>query len=271
MLLSERHDAMHPSTSGLSPNVIAPGQGIDVDAGRTDWLRASVLAGFLSTFAMTVCIAVAYGLANSAGSATGNSLERWFYALSNNRLTQHISDQFFLAMIGNLVMGVVWAIVYARVVEPRLAGPGWWKGALFSIVPFALTFAVFFPLAGVGIFAKDVHAGALPVVGAFILHLAYGVLLGTFYGIDVTSGLGEASGEREAAESAERGAAIGIGIGSLFGFVAGWLIGPQMESLGSRPVIGIAGALSGAAMGILLGSLMAMKIDEDQEPDEGLR
>lgn len=258
---------MHPSTSRLTPNALPQRPGIDIDAGRTDWLRASVIAGFLSTFAMTVCIAVAYGLANTAGRVDGNSLERWLYALSNNRLTQHVSDQFFLAMIGNLVMGVVWALIYARLAEPHLAGPGWWKGALFSIVPFILTVAVFFPLAGVGIFARDVHAGILPVAGAFVLHLIYGVLLGTFYGIDVTAGLSEASGEREAAESAERGAAVGIAIGSLLGFVAGWLMGPQMESLGSRPVIGIAGALSGAAMGILLGSLMAMKIDEEEDHD----
>ncbi|MGN6485606.1 MAG: hypothetical protein ACTHMX_14535 [Thermomicrobiales bacterium] len=256
---------MHP-TSRLTQDAIPRDQGADLDLGRTDWLRASVIAGFLATFAMTVCIAIAYGLANSAGKADGNSMERWLFALSNNRLTEHIGDAFFLAMIGNLIMGVVWAVLYARFAEPRLAGPGWWKGALFSLVPFVLTITVAFPLAGVGLFARNVDAGPLPVAGALVLHLVYGVLLGTFYGIDVASGLSEASGEREAAESAERGAAYGIGIGSLLGFVAGWLMAPQMETLASRPVIGIAGALSGAAMGILLGSLLGMKIeDQDQE------
>ncbi|MGC4191974.1 MAG: hypothetical protein QM589_12555 [Thermomicrobiales bacterium] len=258
---------MQPTTSRLTPD--ASHRGIDIDHGRSDWLRASVIAGFLATFAMTVCIAVAYGLANSIGKADGNSLERWLFALSNNRLTEHVGDSFFLAMFGNLIMGVVWAAVYARVVEPRLAGPGWWKGALFSLVPFVLTIAVFFPLAGVGLFARDVHAGPLPVGGALALHLIYGVLLGTFYAIDVTSGLSDARGEREAAESAERGAAYGIGIGTLLGFVAGWLMGPQMESLASRPIIGIAGALSGAAMGILLGSLLGMQADEHDQDGTG--
>ena len=254
---------MHPS-SHLTPDAMSPAQDIERDEGRTDWLRASVIAGFLATFAMTVCIAIAYGLANSAGKEDGSSLQRWLFALSNNRLTEHIGDAFFLAMIGNLVMGMIWAIIYARLVEPRLAGPAWWKGAFFSIVPFVLTVTVFFPLAGVGLFARDVHAGPLPVAGALLLHLVYGVLLGTFYGIDVASGLGDAHGEREAAASAERGAAYGIGIGSLVGFVAGWLIAPQMEQLASRPVLAIAGALSGAAMGILLGSLLGMSIEEQE-------
>lgn len=254
---------MHPS-SRLAPDAMPRAQQIDREAGRTDWLRASVIAGFLATFAMTVCITVAYGLANSAGREDGSSLQRWLFALSNNRLTEHIGDAFFLAMIGNLVMGVIWAVIYARVVEPRMAGPAWWKGALFSSVPFVLTVAVFFPLAGVGLFARDVHAGPLPVAGALLLHLVYGVMLGTFYGIDVASGLGDARGEHEAAASAERGAAYGIGIGSLLGFVAGWLMAPQMEQLASRPVLAIAGALSGAAMGILLGSLLGMSA-EDQE------
>ncbi|MGC4105818.1 MAG: hypothetical protein QM753_05585 [Thermomicrobiales bacterium] len=226
-----------------------------------------MIAGFLATFAMTACIAIAYGLANSVGKADGTSLERWLFALSNNRLTEHVGESFFFAMIGNLLMGMVWAVIYARFAEPRMAGPGWWKGALFSFVPFVLTIAVFFPLAGVGLFARNVHAGPLPILGALALHLTYGLLLGTFYGIDVTSGLSDATGERDAAESAERGAAYGIGIGSLLGFVAGWLMAPQMETLASRPVIGIAGALSGAAMGVLLGSLLGMRIEDQDRED----
>ncbi|MGB3328715.1 MAG: hypothetical protein WBA46_07160, partial [Thermomicrobiales bacterium] len=100
---------MTPSTSHLSPNAMPNNRGLTVEDGRTDWLRASIIAGFLATFAMTVCIAAAYGLANAAGRIDGNSLQRWLYALSNNRLTQHVSDQFFVAMIVNLIMGVVWA------------------------------------------------------------------------------------------------------------------------------------------------------------------
>lgn len=259
---------MQPNASPLAPDVLSHNEDAGLHRHQSGWLRASIIAGFVSTFAMTACIAIAYGLANSLGTASGNSLQRWLYALSNNRLTEHVSEQFLFAMVANLVMGLVWAVIYARFAEPHLAGPGWWRGMCFSLVPFVLTIVVFFPIAGVGIFARDTHAGPLPVAGALVLHLIYGALLGAFYAIDVMVGLEDARGEREAAEAAERGAAIGIGIGAILGFIAGWLVWPQMESLASRPVIGLAGALSGAALGIVLGSLFAMTVDESSPENE---
>jgi hypothetical protein len=226
-----------------------------------------VIAGFLATFVMTACIAIAYGSANALGDANGSSLERWLFALSNNRLTEHIGNSFFAAMIGNLIMGIVWALLYARYAEPVLGGPSWMKGATFAILPFLLTIIVAFPAAGVGFFANHVHGGPLPIGGALVLHLVYGIVLGTVYGLDGEQGLRGARGEREAAEAAERGAAIGIVIGAVLGFVGGWLLGPQLESLATRPVVGLAGALSGAAMGILLGSLLGMNLDDEANSD----
>lgn len=256
---------MNP-TSPTVGNTIGS-QSHPAESNRSDWLRSSVIAGFLATFVMTVCIAIAYGAANALGDANGSSLERWLFALSNNRLTEHVGNSFFAAMIGNLIMGIVWAVIYARYAEPVLGGANWMKGATFAILPFLLTITIAFPAAGVGFFANQVHGGPLPIGGALALHLIYGIVLGTIYGLDGEQGLLGARGEREAAAAAERGAAIGIGIGAALGFVAGWILGPQLETLASRPVVGIAGALSGAAMGILLGSLLGMNLDDDVNPD----
>jgi hypothetical protein len=60
---------------------------------------------------------------------------------------------------------------------------------------------------------------------------------------------------------------VGIGIGAVLGFVGGWIVGPGMEDLATRPVLGIAGALTGAAVGLLIGSLLGMHIVET-EADE---
>jgi hypothetical protein len=209
---------------------------------------------------MTLSIAIAYAIANYYGDARGNAVERWLQALSHNELTRHIGDRFFVGMILNLLMGIVWAVIYARFAEPRLSGPGWSRGVMFSLLPFILSIAVFFPLAGIGLFGTSAHAGALPVIGNLILHLAYGAVLGSLYAIDPYAGLTDADGESEAAESAERGAVVGILAGVLLGFAGGWIVGPSMDSLASRPIIGIAGSLSGAAIGILIGSLLGMKV-----------
>lgn len=229
-------------------------------ASRTDWLRASIISGFIATFSMTVSIAVAWIAANGIGESNGTTVQRWFDALSHNELTRQVGDRFFVGMLLNLGMGLVWALIYARAAEPALHGPGWSRGALFSILPFILTITIFFPLAGIGLFAKDIHAGILPVAGALILHLIYGAVLGSLYAIEGGAWLTDAEGEAEAAESAERGAVIGIIAGTILGFAGGWFLAPSMDSLASQPVIGIAGALSGAAIGILIGSLLGMKV-----------
>ncbi|HEU0164409.1 MAG TPA: DUF6789 family protein [Thermomicrobiales bacterium] len=242
------------------PRPLLPAQPALNDVSRPDWLRASLIAGFIATFSMTCSIAIAYGIANYYGDAGGNHVERWLQALSHNELTRHIGDRFFVGMILNLLMGIVWAVVYARVAEPHLSGPGWSRGVVFSLLPFILSIALFFPLAGIGLFGSGVDAGILPVAGNLILHLAYGAVLGSLYAIDPYAGLTDAHGESEAAESAERGAVIGILAGVILGFAGGWIVGPSMDGLASRAIIGVAGSLSGAAIGILIGSLLGMKV-----------
>ncbi|MGI8405431.1 MAG: DUF6789 family protein [Thermomicrobiales bacterium] len=232
---------------------------------RTDWFRASVIAGFLATFSMTVCIALAYTAANTLGDSSGNTLQRWFAALSQNSLTHKVGDMFFVGMIGNLIMGLVWAVVYARLVEPHLSGPGWRRGVIFAFIPFLLSVIVFFPLAGIGFLGFGISAGPLPALGSLILHLVYGALLGAFYGVQAYAGLSSAYGESQAAESAERGAVIGIGAGIIIGFIGGWIVGPSMSELANRAIIGVAGALTGAAIGILVGSLMGIRIEDEEE------
>ncbi len=252
---------MQPMSRALPPaNLAITEKQVD----RTDWFRAGIIAGFIATFSMTVSIALAYTLANTLGDAQGNTIQRWFAALSENRLTNQVGDKFFVGMIGNLVLGLVWALIYARFVEPRLSGPGWRRGVMFAIIPFILSVAVFFPLAGIGFLGAGIAAGPLPLAGSLVLHLVYGALLGSFFGVQAFAGLTSAAGESEAAASAERGAGIGIGAGIILGFIGGWLIGPSMEALASRPIIGVAGALSGAAIGLLVGSLMGMNIEEQE-------
>ena len=225
---------------------------------REDWLRDGVVSGFLATFAMTVVLVAAYGLAIALGDRAGTRLERWFWALAHNPVTTRTEDEVLLAIALNLLMGLILALVYARLVEPALGGPGWRKGVIFALIAWLLSLIIFLPMMGGGILGLDVDAGPLPIVGNLILHLVYGAVLGSVYAIALEAGLDDTPAERANAAAAERGMAVGIVVGLLVGLVLGWLLGPQLEEAGSRTAIAIAGALIGAASGVVGGSLLGM-------------
>lgn len=228
-----------------------------------DWVRDGLATGFIATFAMTVSMAAAYGIANALGDASGNVVARWFAALSSNEMTRNVGDIFAIGMILNLLMGLVWALVYARLAEPRLEGPGWRKGALFSLVPWLLSILVFFPIAGIGVLGSGVDAGILPVLGNLILHLVFGVVLGTLYAMEVGNGANRSRHDLQANWNSERASALGMLAGAALGFIGGWLVAPGLDGIANQPVIAFAGALSGAAIGMLIGSMLGLKVDDD--------
>lgn len=225
---------------------------------REDWLRDGVLSGFLATFAMTVVVAIAYGVATALGSEGGNRLEQWFWALANNPVTERTTDGVVAAIGLNLLMGLLLALVYTRFAEPLLSGPGGVRGMLFSLVPWLLSVVLVLPLLGGGVLGADIGAGPLPVFGNLVLHLIYGAALGSVYAIALDAGLDNTEAERANAAGAERGAAIGIVVGIVLGLIGGWLLGPSLDDLGSRTAVAVAGAMIGGASGIFAGSFMGM-------------
>ena len=228
-------------------------------ARREDWLQDSVLSGFLATFAMTVVLAAAYGLAKAVGDEDGSRLERWFWNLTHNPVTRTSEDSVVLAIALNLMMGLALALVYGRVVEPMLGGPGWRKGVLFSLVPWIFSLVAFLPVMGGGFLGLDIEAGPLPILGNLILHLVYGAVLGSVYAIALEAGLDDTEAERANAAAAERGAAVGVGVGLVLGAAAGWVLGPQLEASGGRSAVVVGGAMIGAATGAAVGSFLGME------------
>ena len=224
---------------------------------REDWLRDSVLSGFIATFAMTVVLAIAYGLANAVGDAEGSRFARWFWALGHNPVTERSADSAVLAVGLHLLMGLVWALVYGGWFEPALAGPGWRKGILFSLIPWLLSIVAFLPAMGGGFLGADIDAGPLPIVGNLVLHMVYGAVLGGVYGIALEAGLDDTEAERANAAAAERGMAVGIVAGVVIGLIAGWVLGPELGG-GSRSAVALAGALIGGASGLVAGSFLGM-------------
>jgi hypothetical protein len=233
---------------------------------RADWLGDSIVTGFVATFAMTVVLAAAYGLARAIGDENGTRIERWFWALAHNPVIDSTQNAIYLAIGVNLLMGLLWAIVYGYDAEPRLNGPGWRKGMLFSLGPWLLSIFAFFPIMDGGILGTKIDAGPLPVLGNLILHLVYGAVLGSLYAVDLEAWLDGSESDRINAEAQQRGAAAGTLVGLVVGLIAGWLIGPSLDDIGSRGVITLIGALTVGALGLLLGSLIGAERAERGRP-----
>ncbi len=228
---------------------------------REDWLANSVLSGFIATFALTIVLVLAYAFASAVGNRDGSTLEQWFWALANNAVTDEMGvagSSVILAIALNLAMGLALALVYARVVEPSLGGPGWRKGMIFSLIPWIFSIIIFLPILGGGWFGMDIGAGPLPVLGNLVLHLVYGAVLGSVYGIALDSGLEGQTGEHDAAVRAQRGGAIGVAAGTVAGAIIGYLVGPSFDVIDSSVGALLAGALVGAGFGLLLGSLIGI-------------
>jgi hypothetical protein len=131
---------------------------------------------------------------------------------------------------------------------------------LFALVPWLLSVVVFLPLVGGGLFGLALGAGPLPALGNLVVHLVYGATLGAVYAIPETAGLDDTAEDRAFAVSADRGAALGIVVGTLAGAGIGGLI---IAAGGGTPLLPpggliLGGALIGGAWGGVVGSLASL-------------
>lgn len=228
------------------------------DARRGEWVRNGVISGFLATFGMMLVLAIAYALTSVGGDVEGGQIARWFAALGDNPVTQRTADVLAVAIGLSLLVGWLLALVYARVVEPLLSGPGWQRGMLFSLIPWVLSLALFLPVVGGGFFGIGIGAGPLPVLGNLVLHLVYGGILGGVYALLLGDGLEGSETDWADSVTTGRGAAIGVAGGVIVGLLLGWLLAPQLVPGDGRSLVILAGALIGGAFGLVAGSFAGM-------------
>src|SRR5260370_26510206 len=164
---------MHSSTSAVTP---PPSRGA-----RRRWFTDAIIAGFVAIGASTGALMIAYVLANGAADSQGDFFRRWLWQLTHNEVVAFSSGRPAIALALHVVLGLVWALVYARFVEYRLSGPGWRRGMLFSLIPFVFSLLILLPAAVVNMLDWALSAGPLVPVGNLILHLIYGYTLGQLY------------------------------------------------------------------------------------------
>ncbi|MBA2453359.1 MAG: hypothetical protein H0V47_09320 [Chloroflexia bacterium] len=221
-------------------------------ANRTNWLSNSIIAGFPATVVMTVVFIAGFLFSGAFGAQDGTTVSRWFWGLTNNSLTDSAYNIPIGAYSVNLLAGLVWAGVYGYVAEPRLSGPGWRKGMLFSIVPWLLSLVVVFPIVGAGFFGAALGAGPLPAIGNLILHLVFGAVLGSIYAVPDESMADAAGTDGWESQAQNRGMVIGMVGGLVTGMIAGSALG-LIVSPGNATETEM--LLAGAAVGTMIGAI----------------
>jgi uncharacterized protein DUF6789 len=255
---------------------------------RRRWLPNAVIAGFVAIGTSTAALMVAYVLANGLADSQGDFFRRWLWLLTHNDVVAFSSGRPAVALALHVVLGIVWALVYARFIEfqPWMSGPGWRRGMVFSLLPWIFSLLLLLPAAAINMLDWALSAGPLVPVGNLVLHLIYGFTLGQLYDASADEpALGadlvyDEPLERLAVEHSEDFGAAGIVIGGVIGAAVG--IGmaivlpptlPNVDFGGWEVALAVGGILAGGAVGGIVGSFAGLPqaepapVDIDDEPD----
>jgi membrane protein DedA with SNARE-associated domain len=145
-------------------------------------LEAAVLAGLLATAEMAMVQIIVLAVFTEFPASLPERVLRALVALSPAGYGVLPSP---LAAPGAGLLfipaGILWAIVYALWVEPRLHGSDWLNGLTFSLVPTIFSWLVVFPLLGAGPLGLRLDVSMVLAAGELMRHAVYGAALGLTY------------------------------------------------------------------------------------------
>src|SRR5438067_3473374 len=246
--------------------------------GRERWLSDAILAGFIAIATSTAALMIAYVVANGAADSQGDVLRRWLWQLTHNQVVAFSSGRPAYALAIHVVLGVIWALVYARFVEANRAlewwigrGPGWERGMRFALVPWLVSLLVLLPAAMVNMLDWALSAGPLVPLGNLILHLIYGFTLGQLYDASADeSAIGADLAYEEPLQAAavahsEDFGAAGIVVGAIVGALVGVGLAivlppivPNVDFGGWQAALAVGGILAGGEVGVIVGSFAGL-------------
>jgi hypothetical protein len=221
---------------------------------------------------------IAFVLANGAADSQGDVLRQWLWQLTHNEVVNFGSGRPAYALVIHVVLGLVWALVYARFVESNRAlgwwignGPGWERGMRFSLLPWLVSLLVLLPAAMVNMLNWALSAGPLVPLGNLVLHLIYGFTLGQLYdaSADEPNVAADLSYQEPlqavaVAHSEDFGAAgiiVGAIVGALLGVGLAIILSPVMPNAdfgGWQAALAVGGILAGGAVGGVVGSFAGL-------------
>jgi hypothetical protein len=257
-----------------------------VSGPRRRWFADAIIAGFVAIGTSTGALMIAYVLANGIADAQGDVLRRWVWQLTHNEVVAFTSGRPAVALALHVVLGLIWALVYARLVDGNRAltwwigtGPGWSRGMRFALLPWIFSLLILLPAAVVNLLDWAFSAGPLVPIGNLFLHLIYGFTLGQLYDSSadeaaVGSDLAfDEPLQREAVEHSEDFGAAGILLGGVIGAAVGIALAivlpptlPNIDFGGWSVALAVGGILAGGAVGGIVGSFAGLP----QTPPEPL-
>ncbi len=255
------------------------------DRPRTRWLADAVIAGFVAVGASTAVLVIAYALAAGFGSPTGDVLHEWSWELTHNNVVSFSQAAPAIALAIHVVAGLIWAVIYAGVVEFRLPSswPSWERGVAWGVLIWILSWLVFLPIVGAGVAGASLDAGPLPIVGNLILHLVYGFVLGQLY--DPNAGRPAVASDTAYDEPLEAYAVAQSEVSSAAGIVVGAVVGalvgvgmavvlpptlPAIDFSGWELALAVGGLLAGGAVGGVVGSFAGLPHEAPATDADGL-
>lgn len=263
----------------------APVAGERVHRGvRRRWWSDAVIAGFVAIGTSTGVLMLAYALANGAADSQGDILRRWLWLLTHNEVVAFSSGRPAVSIALHVVLGLVWAIVYARFIEwsPAFSwwvgrGPGWARGMRFALLPWLVSLLILLPAALFDKLDVAFSAGPLVPLGNLVLHLIYGFTLGQLYDASADEpNLGAdlvyaEPMERRAIEHSEDLGATGILFGAIIGAAVGIMLAvvlppvlPNVDFGGWQVALAVGGILAGGAVGSIVGSFAGLPQTEPE-------
>lgn len=254
---------------------------------RRRWLTDAIIAGFVAIGTSTAVLMVAYALANGAADSQGDIFRRWLWQLTHNDVVAFSSSRPAEAIALHVVLGVVWALIYARFIENNRSlgwwigdGPGWSRGMRFALLPWLVSLLLLLPAAAINMLDWALSAGPLVPVGNLILHLIYGYTLGQLYDAAADApavGADTAYDEprvRLAVEHSEDFGAAGIVLGAIIGALVGVALAvilpptlPNIDFGGWTVALAVGGILAGGAVGGIVGSFAGLPQTAPEPPD----
>lgn len=134
----------------------------------------AVAAGAIATATMTALLLVEPSIGLPA-IAVGQLLSS---AMSVG--VAHLSVGAAAGWLMHLVVGILFALLYAVAVADRFAGPHVVRGMIFGALVFVAAQLFFMPLVGAGIFSRG---DPQLLAGSLVGHLVYGAVVGWIYGL----------------------------------------------------------------------------------------
>jgi hypothetical protein len=246
---------------------------------RARWFTDAIIAGFVAIGTSTGVLLIAFVVANGAADAQGDFLRNWLWLLTHNDVVAFSSSRPAIAIGLHVLLGLVWALVYARFVEwnPALRwwigrGSGATRGMRFAILPWIFSLLILLPAAMFNRLDVAFSAGPLVPLGNLILHLIYGFTLGQLYDASADEpALGEdlvydEPLERAAVEHSEDLGAAGIlagcAVGAAIGVMLAVVLPPALPGIdigGAWQIaLAVGGILAGGAVGGIVGSFAGL-------------